>query len=251
MTTLKSAFNSWRIGIMALVASCAGMTGCTTFLVSKMDSRNPYFHSQALVQDKIFAIGKLDHEGEKALEIPGGLVFLGEKQSYLIVKGGAELQAIAKSSVGPEVEILDGYYQSNSHLYIQDQKFWGDVALRVSSDNSYSPGQQAELGGLGFVKEEQNKYGNKREVYLKTLPLEGVTMKPITVPTKMAEHLTHSRSIAFYPPGDQKAPLNLGKYVALPFAVAVDVVTAPIQILGFGTLFLIIEAQGGLRFGWH
>lgn len=250
MNPTKSICSAWRFGVIALAVVCAGMTGCATFLASEMDSRDPEFHSQPLVVDKLIAIGKLDQKGEQVLEIPGGLVFLGEKQSYLIVKGGAELQAIAKSSIGPDVEILASYYESYNHLYIQDQKFWGEVALRASSGKGYPPEQQAELDALGFVKNEQDIFSKGPDVYRKTIALEGVVMKPIDVPANIVEHLTHSRSIAFYPPSDQKAPLNPGKYVVLPFAVAVDVVTAPIQILGFGAILLIIEAQGGLKIGF-
>ncbi len=230
---------------MALVSSCIGLAGCTTFLASRMEGRDPNFHSQPLASDQLVAIGKLDKNAEKELDIPGGLVLIGQKQSYLITKGGGELEAIAKASFGPDVEILERYHDSNSHLYLDKRKFWGKVALRISRDQDYSPEQQLELDNMGFEERETASSQRDRKVYTKSIDLEGITIAPIKVPDSLAQHLSHSRSIAFYPPEDQKAPPNLEKYVALPLAVAFDIVTAPIQILGFGTLLLIWQAQGG------
>lgn len=245
MNPIQSNYSKWCLVVMALVSSCISLAGCTTFLASRMEGRDPSFHARPLASDQLIAIGKLDKKAEKELDISGGLVLIGQQQSYLITKGGDELEAIAKSSFGPDVEILERYHDSNSHLYLNKRKFWGKVALRINRDQDYSPEQQLELANMGFEKQETVSSQKNRSVYSKAIDLEGVTVAPIKVPDSLAQHLSHSRTIAFYPSEDQKAPPNLEKYVALPLAVAVDVVTAPIQILGFGTLLLIWQAQGG------
>ncbi|RIX42568.1 MAG: hypothetical protein D3M94_18735 [Rhodocyclales bacterium GT-UBC] len=245
MNPILSIYSKWRLVVMALFSSCISLAGCTTFLASEMESRDPNFHSQPSASDQLVAIGKLDKNAEKELDIPGGLVLIGHKQSYLITKGGGELEAIAKASFGPDVEILERYHDSNSHLYLDKRKFWGKVALRINRDQDYSPEQQLELANMGFDKKETASSRKNRNVYTKSIDLEGVTIAPIKVPDSLAQHLSHSRSIAFYPPENQEAPPNLEKYLALPLAMVVDVVTAPIQILGFGAILLIWEAQGG------
>lgn len=243
LLNLIGTIRLWRI--LSVAVTVLSICGCSTFLVSEMSSRDPYFHSKPLSKDKIVAIGKLGPDSEKTLGIQDGMVFLGENHSYLIVKGGAELQAVARSDIGSRVEVLDNYHYTEHHLYVQDGMFWGEVGLSFTeSEANLTPERLQQLSILGFVKASSSKNG---ATYTKGIPVEGTILAPLAIPTDIAERLTHFRSISFYPPKDQKAPLNLAKYVAMPFAVALDVVTAPIQILGFGALALILT-QGGFKF---
>lgn len=245
MTSIQILFDKWRLLAVTLFFSSIALTGCMTIKTSNMTDRSWEFHSTPLATDDLVAIGKLDPNAETQLDIPGGLVLIGTTQSYVITRGSTELEAVAKSSFGSEIEILEKYNESNSQLYLEKRKFWGAVELRITRDQAFSQREKDELANLGFEIKETYRIRSDPYVYTKSIKLEGITIAPIKTPDGAAQNLTRPRKIAFYPPQDQDAPPSLERYAALPLAVAFDLITAPLQILGLGTVYLMLEAKRG------
>jgi hypothetical protein len=212
--------------------------GCATFLATTMPDEDPYFYTTPVARDRLLAIGKVNQTTEAQIGGRGAIAFLGEKHTYLLTGGSEDLQAIVRSPIGAIVEIPSG----PSDLFTADQKFWGHVPLRVAGDKDYTAEQLAQLEALGFIKRSW-----KNGPFEKKLPIEGLILAPAKMPASALDQLSHPRPIEFYPPRDQVAPANLKKIAVVPLAVAVDTVTAPVQILGFTAVVIGIEATGGLR----
>lgn len=203
-----------------------------------MPDKDPNFYTTPVANDRLLAIGKVNQATEEQMGGRSAIAFLGEKHTYLLTRGSEDLQAIVRSPIGAVVEIPSG----PSDLFAADQKFWGSVPLRVAGDKDFTAEQLAQLEALGFVKQKW-----KNAPFEKKLPIEGVMLAPAKIPAGALDQLSHPRPIEFYPPHNQEAPANLKKIAVMPLAVAVDTVTAPVQILGFAAVFIAIEASGG----WH
>jgi hypothetical protein len=104
------------------------------------------------------------------------------------------------------------------------------------SGERYSLEHDAELAKFGFVEGK------------KTIRIEGFTAGPVKLPEAVATKLTTSRPIGFFHSSDRESPpVSLKQGLLYPPAVAVDLVTSPLQLIGIGALIVLIEANGGLQ----
>lgn len=230
------------VGVVALAV--LAISGCATSYVSNMDGRDGSFYYTPVLEDKLIGIGKIVRAtGNGSAAGTESLVFLGEKKSYLLVRGGDEILSLAQSSIGPDLEIRTKVNDSSDRLYFQDGKFWGTVFVTTLPAKTYSPDQIVMLEKSGFVR----KKADSSEIFRKEIVIEGGTFDPVKLPPETSSTLSRVRPIAFYPSANAEAPVNIKKILFLPGALTVDAVTLPVQVLGIGAIWILIEASGGLK----
>lgn len=74
------------------------------------------------------------------------------------------------------------------------------------------------------------------------ITVKGALHPALAVPPQ-AQALRHSRELVFHaPPVTEKRPA-VGNALAVPLAVALDVVTAPLQLLGFAVVLVLVATS--------
>jgi hypothetical protein len=217
---------------------CAALLGlmlaaCATQQVSEMQDYG--YYKRPSLEDELLAIGMVRIEADDGLgEVEKA--FLGAKKTYLLTQGGAEIFALAESPLGPHLAIAAPENDYSKRLRLYQGRFWGTLTLVARNSERYSPEQNAALAEYGFVDGR------------KTIQIEGLTAGPVKLPETVATKLTTSRPISFFPSSDHESPpLSLQQGLLYPPAVVVDLVTSPLQLIGIGTLLILIEANGGLQ----
>lgn len=220
----------WSALVIGMIVLIAGSLGCATMAASSVASDSD-FYNRPLLSDEIIAIGKPDPALLKKMEQPNAVAFIGKKHTYMLYKGGDELDQVSQLKLDPQRMAMD--LSSGRNLYRKDNQVWGEILL---SYNTTSNDELAELtkGGFSAIPSSKNM------VYQKTIYVEGVLYQAINIPPEQLSKLTKSRHFYLYNPRDAKPPI-LGKILKVPLvitAVAVDIVLAPVYI-GAGALVLI------------
>ena len=216
-----------RARVLALHASVGlammSGTGCITQNLLYQTEKTTAAHPQAILQDRLLAIGQPDPASLQKLGAAHALVFLGEQRSYLVVEGSEALGRIAHE---PGSELID--IESDSRcpwLYVQGDQFWGDLRLRAARPDASPAGKvaQARLIRLGFSAQSEN--------YSMDIHVKGSLGLPLQLPEAKRQAI-RPRPIAFFPPPAPPPGATVKRVVLLPLSVALDIATLPIQALG-------------------
>lgn len=219
--------------------SCVALMGlmlaaCATQEVSEMVDYD--YYRRPSLEDELLAIGMVRVVSEDADSGDAKKAFLGRKNTYLLTQGGGEIFALAESPLAPHLAIAAPKNDYSKRLHLFRGRFWGELTLVVRNGERYSPEHDAELAKFGFVDGK------------KTIQIEGFTASPAKLPEAVATKLTTSRPISFFPSSDHESPpVSLKQKLLYPPAVAVDLVTSPLQLIVIGAFIVVIEANGGLQ----
>lgn len=244
MTNMKTQMR-WFALVAGFATLIAGSLGCATMAATNAASNHSDFYNRPVLSDEIVAIGRPDAEVAKSIGQPDAVAFLGQKNTYLVYKGGAELESIFKLKLdGKRLRIESvvniRYADRSSRLYLKDKQVWGNLVLAYVGDgNGITPEEQAELEKAGFNKQGNDKYVR----YDKSIAMEGVISPPVKLSDDQASQLAMHRPINFYNPGDAKPPANIGATLMIPVAVVADVILIPVY-LGVAVVALIASAAG-------
>jgi hypothetical protein len=218
--------------LMAFIVLIAGSMGCATMYVSSLISS----HNNPVLTDEIVAIGRPDASLAEKMGQKNAIAFLGMKNTYMLFKGGEELEQIAQGGLD-ESRITMSPTNLRS-LYLKDQKIWGYGRLVYNGTGEVSVQEQEKLAKLGFSSSQQPKW------YERTVYIEGVVYPAIKLSDKQSL-LKDRIPFELYNSPDAKPPTNYAAVVVLPLAVAVDVVLSPVYLLGLVVL-VITTASGHL-----
>ena len=216
---------------LVLLACCAGVVGglgCATAMVMGMPNSNAHDHyHKPVLADRILALGIPDTAMGQKIGNTNAIAFLGEKHTYLLLEGGAELNAIARQ--------LDGLYlkldDRGPRLYRKGKTIWGDAVLRYVPEAGGPPPEPAiaRLTAAGFT-------GDDHGLYTRAVPVQGLILKPVKRDQLPPSSFQTPRNVAFFNPPDSRPPPDLGKLIDLPLAIAVDVVLSPLYLIGLVAL---------------
>lgn len=227
-----------KFGSFLALLVTISLSGCFSMHVSDMQDTQWEFHGLPFKEDDIVAIGQIaDNQSEPNRKVSVALI--GKNGTYLVEEGSEELLKIAKTP-GAAVVIVK---QSPQSLFASGTKFWGKVELTTPRSLSIDEALRAKLEAVGFTRSSADKNPH----YERSVTLSGTIAPPIDITPPTDTVLSTPRKIHFYRPKNEPAPHNYKKSLLFPFAVVGDVVTAPIQILGLTTLWIIIEANGGIK----
>jgi hypothetical protein len=231
----------WLALVLAFAVGVAGSLGCATMLASEaVKSDDASFYYTPVLSDEIVAIGRPDAKLAKELEQPDAVAFVGLKKTYLLYKGGAELERIAQLKLDGRRMDIDSV--RSNRLYLKDKQVWGDLTLTYGGGFPVSADDQAELekGGFTVLK------GARNNQYQKKVSIEGVIYPAIKLSDEQMSKLTTRRTFSLYNSKDAKPPV-LNKILKAPLiavGVATDIVLAPVY-LGVGVIVLVGVAASG------
>lgn len=231
--------------VAILIALISGTSGC--------HSSNVYRYASGgqgkqflLFSDEIVAIGRPDADLAKKLGQEHVVAFLGRKHTYLLHKGGEELERIAQLDVDPQNISLMGSLGHITRLNYADNAVWGTVYLShqvmyertIGSPNAAIPAEEKkelqELEKAGFAVEYDRRYG-RPNWYFKAVEVEGIAQEPIRFSREQLDILTKRRTVNFYTPSesDSNVARKIKGALLMPGALLVDIVFAPMVVLGF------------------
>jgi hypothetical protein len=225
---MKLNFYIWWIFV--LVNACAALSGCLSSGALQQTYRQ--VESKVEMTDSILALGRPDEEFRKYLNNDKAVVFLGKQNTYLLLKGGDTLFAIAQDLNAENITVVEDSRQ----LFIQNRSVWGSINLSYDTNKSSQDLSKvlAVLGRTGF------KTTATPGVYQISVQVQGSANPPFDFKGMPINNLLKNRTLVFRsPPTSEKTP-EINKVALLPFTVAVDVLTAPLQVLGFGLMRVML-----------
>jgi hypothetical protein len=224
----------WCALVVGFITLIAGSLGCATLLASSAANDHSDFYKPVL-SDEIVAIGRPDESLSKTLGQPNVVAFLGKKNTYMLYKGGEELERITQLKLEGKRMDIDA---ARSHkLYLKDKQVWGELILTYGGGNEVSAAEQAELDKAGFSPGQ----GAKGKLYQKKVDIDGVIYPAIQLSNAQMAQLITRREFNLYNPRDAKPPMNVGATLMIPVAVAADIVLAPVY-LGIGVVVIVSAA---------
>jgi len=235
--TLKNQIQ-WLSLVAAFIISIAGSLGCATMAASSVGSGNDNsFYFKPVLTDEIVAIGKPDKTLSKELGQDHAVAFIGLKNTYMLYKGGEELEAIARLNLDSKRMDIDA---ARSHkLYKKDHQVWGELVLTYGRGEPISTEEQAQLNKGGFYELK----GSRNNQFQTRVNIEGVIYPAIKLSGEQMSKLETHRAFNLYHSRDEKPPV-IGKILKLPLVavgVAADVALVPVYIgiLGITSVFVI------------
>ncbi len=218
-----------------MLASMLAMSGCATS--SLLESNNHIITTkQTLSEDQVIAFGR---PAQALPKTPNAtMVIVGEKNSYVLTQGGTEMISLLSNLTQKNIHVDN---DMNFYVPNNDGHFQGEMKL------SYAK-LKDEFGRSDYQFFLQN---NARECTSASDQRIGAQRFCFNVPVKGAIYpqvsnlsliqsnyraLTKPYTVSFYTQTQQKntnrhGPNSAQKLVLLPFALAFDVVTFPLQLL--------------------
>src|SRR5271170_6489013 len=200
-----------RLFFMSLLYSLmCNLTGCVTASLSGAlaegdEQTRRDFYSKPILSDLIVAIGRPNAELAKQLGDEHVIAFLGRKNTYLLSRGGEELEHISKLNLDTQKLTINAV--GDSRLYLKDKQIWGQVILSYGDANAIQESERTELERAGFGQE---KYQDAM-VYQKSVDIEGTIYPAIKFSDAELAHLTVPRAISFFNPVDSRPSPNSGR----------------------------------------
>lgn len=227
----------WLALVLAFAVGVAGSLGCATMVASEtVNKSDGDFYNKPVVSDEIVAIGKPDAALSKELGQEHLVAFIGQKNTYLLYKGGEELEQVAQLNLDGKRMMMDANW--NNRLYVKDRQVWGDVQLRYGG-GSLSAEEASKLNKGGFAASSSGKYAD----YQKKVAVEGVLYPAVKMPEEQLSRLGVHRPIYLYHSKDEKPPMlpKILKAPLIPLGVAADIALGPVY-LGVGAVALVLVA---------
>lgn len=227
-----------KIALTTALTSSLLVTGCAT---SELLSSNSHVSTntveQTLVEDQVVAFGK---PTTKLPNMPANsVVIVGEKNSYVLSEGGLDLVNLlstldAKSiSVDKALKFYspknDGYFSGTmklSYAKLKDEFKRSDLQFFLQEDGKEcSTASDKRIGAQRFCFSIPIKGGVFPQV--SNLSLLQSKFQTLTKPYSVSIYTTSTSQKVVKKEGTNAAQ----KLVLLPFALAFDVITLPLQIL--------------------
>jgi len=209
------------------VVLVAGLSGC--LFNSMVDSAEWRTNSsEPVLSDTIFAIGLPDAALARELGVPHAVAFLGEKNTYLLTEGGEVLLQVATELDGKRMHVSA---TGSRGLYLKDQSVWGSLSIFFGP--AESPNEITAINRLGFAG--PGSFG----VYEKKIRVKGMLYPAIVLSDEQGQKFKQKRKVSLYSPPDSTPPPSHAPLVR-PAAIAADIVTLPIQLLGLGAIAIVL-----------
>lgn len=223
----------------AVLLAVSTLSGCaTTQLIDGDSSRYQRTTTQTinLVDDTVVAFGK---PATQVAGIPSdGVVIVGEKHSYVLTQGGYQFSQLLTNLDPRYIQVtrsLDFYSPKN------DGRFQGSFEIsyrKVKSDFSKNDIDFVlRSGGTECTTESDNRMNAQRFCF--KVPLEGAVypvVNNLSLLQSKFKSLSRPYKVSIYTETTQTTTEYNGtnpvaKLVLLPFALAFDVITLPIQLV--------------------
>ena len=219
--------------LLAAVTSI-GLTGCFTMKNSDRGfTTSTPRENRLLLSDTVLALGKLDAAASKAIGQNDALVMIGKQKTYVFVKGGDKLAAITQA-FATNAQLNAAQLSLTNHsktLFLDEGTAWGNVEFTYVSTQTQADQTQTEaalLLAMGFKQKKDTA------AYVISIPVEAAVKPAVDLSQVKLPTFQKNRELTFYEPNAKARTTrpNLGTIVLAPFALALDVVTSPLLLLG-------------------
>lgn len=222
MNDFFSKSKKYLQGIL-LTAFFLMVNGCATTLnLGMMASANGA--PQVEKTDEIIALGKLNQSDSQKLGYENVVALVGNESTYLFFEGGEDVLKIFSILDTSRIKFSD-----NSKLFVKDQGVWGlasFVYLKEVSGGDYTDEDKVNLAKLNFVTSKTNGE------FEKAVDIKALFSKSTSVDAIRESNLNIKMRVWFY--GGDNPPVaikRLKNILLLPFTVAIDGLTWPLQLM--------------------
>lgn len=218
-----------------ILTSMLAMSGCATS--SLLESNNHVLTTkQTLSEDQIIAFGR---PAQALPKTPNAtMVIVGEKNSYVLTQGGTEMISLLSNLTQKNIHVDNdmNFYVPNNDGYFQGEMRLSYAKLK---DEFERTDYQFFLqnNGRECTSASDQRIGAQRFCF--NVPVKGAIYPQVSNLSLIQSNyraLTKPYTVSFYTQTQQKntnrhGPNSAQKLVLLPFALAFDVVTFPLQLL--------------------
>ena len=227
---LKGVSNSLLFGTTLSIFGCA----TTGVLKSGVYTETV---QQVVAQDQIIAFGR------PAQALPttpnASMVIVGEKNSYVLTEGGDRMVSLLSNLTPENINVQNdmNFEVPNNNGYFQGRVSLSYVKLKDEFDRA---DYQYFLENNGSDCSTQSDERINAQRFCFNIPVKGSVYPPVSnlgVIQKQYRAFSKPYAVTFYTKTEQETHSGRGpnaaqKLVLLPFALAFDVITYPIQALG-------------------
>lgn len=226
--------------VLGLAAAVVGGFGCATAVVASNSSSRGrsittnFIEGAVVLTDDIVAFGRPDAAMAQSMGKADAVAFLGTTNTYLLVEGGDALLSMTKLDPARLTLTPD-----NHRLFIKDKTIWGTLEFSYTSDVATVTEEEKVLfRTLRFERSSPNTIVGK-------VSIKGAVYPAIKLQGAAFTEMQKARKLSFRAPSTIETQFkpDVGKFVRLPAAIAVDVATGPLQLLGAGVLLLSLGAK--------
>jgi hypothetical protein len=225
----------WLGFMLVFIVLISGSLACATMAASAASKNNGSTIKTLALSDEIIAIGRPDAELSKKLNNEHAVAFLGKNNTYMLFKGGEELESISKLKLDPKRLDIDA--TTNKNLYLGNKQVWGNLRLTYGDSKGYSDEERTILDHAGFKPFKGSIY----KFYYKNIYLQGLVYPAIKLSETQQSQLTVHRPFNLYKTDHTESTFNPAGIVLIPLGVATDIVLAPVY-LGVGVVVLVVAA---------
>ncbi len=228
---VKTVLGATGLAMLLLSSGCA----TTELMESKSSQSSRNLSKQVLVDDQLVAFGR---PAQALPNMPASsVVIVGEKNSYVLTQGGPEMVNILTNLTPKNIQVdsdmtfysprNDGYFQGEmkmSYAKLKDEFKRSDYQFFLQN------------GGKECTDASDQRIGAQRFCF--TVPIKGAVYPAVSnlslIQSKYSA-LSKPYPVTIYTQSQTAARSGNNaaeKLVLLPFALAFDVVTFPIQLIG-------------------
>lgn len=231
LSMAKTALGATGLAILLLTSGCA----TTELMESKSSQNSRNLAKQVLVEDQLVAFGR---PAQALPNMPASsVVIVGEKNSYVLSQGGPEMVNILTNLTPKNIQVdsdmnfysprNDGYFQGEmkmSYAKLKDEFKRSDFQFFLQN------------GGKECTDASDQRIGAQRFCF--TVPIKGAVypaVSNLSLIQSKYNALTKPYPVTIYTQSQSAARSGNNaaeKLVLLPFALAFDVITFPIQLIG-------------------
>ncbi|SJM72530.1 hypothetical protein [Psychrobacter piechaudii] len=231
LSMAKTALGATGLAILLLTSGCA----TTELMESKSSQNSRNSAKQVLVEDQLVAFGR---PAQALPNMPASsVVIVGEKNSYVLSQGGPEMVNILTNLTPKNIQVdsdmnfysprNDGYFQGEmkmSYAKLKDEFKRSDFQFFLQN------------GGKECTDASDQRIGAQRFCF--TVPIKGAVypaVSNLSLIQSKYNALTKPYPVTIYTQSQSAARRGNNaaeKLVLLPFALAFDVITFPIQLIG-------------------
>ena len=218
-----------------ILASMLVMSGCATS--SLLESNNHIITTkQTLSEDQVIAFGR---PAQALPKTPNAtMVIVGEKNSYVLTQGGTEMISLLSTLTPKNIHV-----DNDMSFYVPDNAgvFQGEMKLSYAKlkDEFQRSDYQFFLQNNGRDCTTTSDQRIDAQRFCFSVPVKGAIYPQVSNLSLIQSNyqaLSKPYSVRFYTQTQQKkagrhGPNSAQKLVLLPFALAFDVVTFPLQLL--------------------
>ncbi|MGO1283231.1 MAG: hypothetical protein ACTH7W_04200 [Psychrobacter sp.] len=236
-TALSTKFNTKTVIMSVSLAALLVTSGCATSSLLEKDSYSSTSTTKnVLSEDQIIAFGR---PAQALPKMPNAsMVIVGEKNSYVLSQGGTEMISLLGSLTPKNIQVDNdmNFYVPNNDGYFQGEMKLSYAKLKDEfkrSDYQFF----LQNGGTECTSASDKRINAQRFCF--SVPVKGAIYPQVSNLSMIQSNyraLSKPYMVSFYSETTQSHVSSSGantaqKLVLLPFALAFDVVTFPLQLL--------------------